>query len=88
MTIRSDNNDLYAQPDGAFVGQKDVPTNVTFDAPALKGAHNVVIPGADHGEAASSGKAFEAMVTFSTGKAPASTTVVPEQRVVLNGMGW
>lgn len=38
MTIRSDNNDLYAQPDGAFLGAKGKPTNVSFDGPALKGA--------------------------------------------------
>ena len=30
MTIRSDNNDKFAQPDGVWIGAKGTPTNVTF----------------------------------------------------------
>lgn len=85
MTIRSDNNDLYAQPDGAFLGAKGKPTNVSFDGPALKGAQNVVIAGIDHRETAFSPKAFEQAYRFITGKAPATLGVTPEAKVVLNG---
>ena len=85
MTIRSDNNDKYAQPDGVWIGTKGTPTNVAFDGPALKGAENVVIAGIDHHETAFSAKAFEAMFRFITGKPPVSLGVAPEARVVLDG---
>lgn len=85
MTIRSDNNDLYAQPDGAFLGARGKPTNVTFDGPALKGAQNVVIAGIDHRETAFSPKAFEQAYRFITGRAPATMAITPEAKVVLNG---
>ena len=85
MTIRSDNNDLYAQPDGAFLGAKGKPTNVTFEGPALKGAYNVVIAGIDHRETSFSPKAFEQAYRFITGRSPATLGVTPEAKVVLNG---
>jgi triacylglycerol lipase len=85
LTIRSDNNDKYAQPDGVWIGSKGTPTNVGFDGPALKGAENVVIAGVDHRETAFSAKAFEAMFRFITGKPPVSLGVAPEARVVLTG---
>ena len=85
MTIRSDNNDKYAQPDGVWIGARGVPTNVTSDGPALKGAENVVIAGLDHRETAFSAKAFDAMFRFLTGKPPATATITPEDKVVLNG---
>ena len=85
MTIRSDNNDKFAQPDGAWIGAKGLPTNVRFDGPALKGAENVVIAGIDHRETSYGAKAFEAMFRFITGKPPVSVTVAPEASVVLDG---
>ena len=85
MTIRSDNNDKYAQPDGVWIGQKGTPTNVGFDGPALKGADNVVIAGIDHRETAFSAKAFEAMFRFITGKPPITVTPTPEARLTLDG---
>src|SRR5262249_38297389 len=85
MTIRSDNNDKYAQPDGAWIGARGTPTNVRFDGPALRGADNVVIPGIDHRETAYSPQAFAAMFRFIAGRAPATTAIVPESHVVLNG---
>jgi len=84
MTIRSDNNDKFAQPDGVWIGSKGTPTNVTFAGPELKGAENVVIAGIDHRETSFSPKAFEAAYRFITGKAPAAD-VKPEASVVLNG---
>ncbi len=85
LTIRSDNNDKYAQPDGLWIGARGKPTNVTFAGPELKGATNVVIPGIDHRETAFSPAAFDAMYRFITGKAPATTAVSSEQKVVLSG---
>ena len=37
LTLRSDNNDKYAQPDGVWIGAKGTPTNIGFDGPALQG---------------------------------------------------
>ncbi|MBL0728501.1 alpha/beta fold hydrolase [Piscinibacter sp. HJYY11] len=85
MTVRSDNNDLYAQPDGAFLGARGKPTHVTFDGPALKGAENVVIPGIDHRETSYSPQAFAQAYRFITGKPPATLAVVPEAAVLLDG---
>ncbi|MCE9659262.1 MAG: twin-arginine translocation pathway signal [Burkholderiales bacterium] len=86
LTIRSDNNDKYAQPDGVWIGQRGTPTNVTFDGPALKGAENVVIAGIDHRETAFGPKAFAEMWRFLTGQPAATTAIVPEAKVVLDGV--
>jgi pimeloyl-ACP methyl ester carboxylesterase len=50
LTIRSDNNDKYAQPDGLWIGSRGTPTNVSFASPELRGATNVVLPRVDHRE--------------------------------------
>jgi len=86
MTIRSDNNDKFAQPDGVWIGAKGTPTNVTFDGPALKGAENVVLPARDHREVSYHAEAFAQAWRFVTGRAPASTAVTPEARVTLDGL--
>lgn len=85
MTIRSDNNDKFAQPDGLWIGAPGRPTGVTFAGPELKGATNVVIPGIDHRETSYSAKAFEATWRFITGRAPATTAIQPQARAVLDG---
>jgi hypothetical protein len=85
FTLRSDRNDKYAQPDGAWLGMPGVPTLVGFDGPALRGAENVVLPGADHRETSFSPQAFEQAYRFITGQAPATLGVTPEARVVLDG---
>jgi triacylglycerol lipase len=85
MTIRSDNNDKYAQPDGFVIGAKGTPTHVTFEGPALKGAENVVIAGIDHRETAFSPMAFEQMFRFVVGRPPATTKITPENQIVLDG---
>ena len=85
MTIRSDNNDKFAQPDGLWIGRKGVATNVTYAGPELRGATNVVIPRIDHRETAYSPAAFAAAYQFITGRAPATITPVPEGSVVLSG---
>jgi len=85
MTIRSDNNDKFAQPDGLWVGQRGKATGVTNAGPELKGATNVVIPRIDHRETSFSPAAFEATYRFITGRAPARLDVTPEDRVMLSG---
>lgn len=85
MTIRSDANDKFAQPDGVWIGAKGTPTNVTAAGPELKGAENVVIPGIDHRETSYGPLAFAAMWRFLTGSEPASPRVQAEARVVLDG---
>ena len=86
LTIRSDNNDKYAQPDGLWIGSRGTPTNVTYAGPELRGATNVVLEGVDHRETAYSAAAFAAMYRFITGAAPGTLDVVPEEgKLVLNG---
>ena len=85
MTLRSDNFDKYAQPDGRFVGQPGMKTNVPFEGPALRGAENVVLQRADHRETAFGPAAFAEMFRFITGARPARTDIVPEDPVVLSG---
>lgn len=85
MTIRSDANDKFAQPDGVWIGAKGTPTNVTAAGPELKGAENVVIPGIDHRETAFGPRAFAAMHRFLTGREPATLAPIAEARVTLAG---
>ena len=85
LTIRSDRNDKYAQPDGLWVGKRGVATGVTYATPELKGATNVVIPRIDHRETAYSPAAFEAAYRFIMGRAPATTDVVPQLPAMIGG---
>ena len=85
MTIRSDNNDKFAQPDGVWIGARGTPTNVTFEGPALKGAQNVVLPRVDHRETSFSPAAFDAMHRFITGRERRASGIAPQDAVVLNG---
>lgn len=85
MTIRSDNNDKFAQPDGLWIGMKGTATFVTHAGPELKGATNVVIPRIDHRETSFSPAAFEAAYRFITGRAPAEPVIRPEARALLSG---
>ncbi|MES2243597.1 MAG: alpha/beta fold hydrolase [Pseudomonadota bacterium] len=85
LTLRSDNNDKFAQPDGLWIGAKGTPTNVTYEGPALKGATNLVLPRVDHRETSFSPAAFEATYRFITGRAPQSSAIQSETPLVLNG---
>jgi pimeloyl-ACP methyl ester carboxylesterase len=85
MTLRSDSNDKYAQPDGMFLGKPGRPTHVGYDGPELKGAENVVIPKIDHRETAFGPLAFAEMYRFITGHPPARMDIVPEAEIMLNG---
>jgi pimeloyl-ACP methyl ester carboxylesterase len=85
MTLRSDSYDKYAQPDGRWVGQPKMATNVAYDGPALRGAENVVLPGLDHRETSYHPIAFVHTYRFIAGKYPARTDIAPEASVVLDG---
>ncbi len=85
LTLRSDNNDKFAQPDGVWIGAKGKPTGVTFEGPALKGATNIVLPRVDHRETSFSPAAFEATYRFITGQNPQTLAIQPEAPIVLNG---
>ena len=89
LTLRSDNNDKFAQPDGVWIGAKGTPTNVTFDGPALKGATNLVLPGRDHRETSYHPEAFAQAYRFVTGQAPSTRSVdhvIPQAQVTLSGL--
>ncbi len=86
LTIRSDNNDKFAQPDGATLGMAGVATNVDARGPALRGAADIVLNGADHREVAFSGSAFAAMYEFISGNAPASAAITADSVSVLSGL--
>jgi pimeloyl-ACP methyl ester carboxylesterase len=86
LTIRSDGNDKYAQPEGTWIGKRGVPTGLTHAAPELKGATNVVLPRVDHRETAFSPAAFAAMYRFITGEAPRTVEIVSDRAVALNGV--
>lgn len=85
MTIRSD-NDVFAQPDGRFVGRAGTPTGITQDGPALRGATNILLPGLDHREVAYHWRAFREQFRFIAGREPARLDVPAEARPVLNGL--
>lgn len=85
LTLRSDHNDKYAQADGRYIGLPGVATGLGYDAPALKGATNLVLPGADHRETAYGAAAFAAMYKFITGHAPKRNTIAAQPKPVLNG---
>ncbi|MDM0075798.1 alpha/beta fold hydrolase [Variovorax sp. J2P1-59] len=85
LTLRSDNNDKYAQPDGLWIGAKGTATHIGFDGPALKGATNAVLPRVDHRETSFSPAAFDATWRFLTGEAPRTLQPIPEAQIVLSG---
>lgn len=85
VTIRSADNDKFAQPDGRFLGLAGTATGIGFDAPELKGAENIVLPRLDHRETGYAPEAFAAMYRAITGGAPATSTVTVEAAPVLDG---
>ena len=85
MTIRSDRFDKFAQPDGMFIGMAGKPTGISYDAPALKGAVDFVLPGLDHREVSYSLAAFVETYRFITGRVPPRLEILPEKEFALNG---
>ncbi len=74
LTLRSDKMDKFAQP------------NVGYDAPALAGAENVVLPNLDHREVAFHPLAFAETYRFVTGEAPRVLTPTAEPTPIVNGI--
>ena len=70
MTLRSDGQDKFAQPEGRWIGSPGKPTNVNAEGPALKGALNIVLPGRDHREVSYHADAFAKTYEFLTGQPP------------------
>jgi len=86
LTLRSDGMDKYAQPDGRFVGKPGVPTGITAEGPALKGATNLVLGAVDHRETAFSPRAFREIYKFIAGREPERIAILPEEAVQLSGL--
>ena len=85
MTLRSDGNDKFTQPDGRWIGQPKMATNAAHDGPALKGAENIVLPGLDHREVSYHPLAFAQTWRFITGQVPARADIAAEAGVILDG---
>ncbi|HEX2018474.1 MAG TPA: hydrolase [Aurantimonas sp.] len=88
--LRSDRFDLYAQPDGRFIGLPGEPTGISYDAPALAGADNIILEGLDHRETAASPDAFIAIYGTITGQPPARLQIEAEEAPQISGeiSGW
>jgi pimeloyl-ACP methyl ester carboxylesterase len=86
LTLRSDGNDKFAQPDGRFAGKPGTPTSVTSEGPALKGAANLVLGALDHREVAFHPRAFREIYKFIAGQEPSRIEIVPEAEVKLSGL--
>ena len=85
LTLRSDKNDKFAQPDGRWLGQPNLATGVTYEGPALKGAINTVLADRDHREVSFHPQAFAATYQFMTGELPKVSAITTENSIVLNG---
>lgn len=86
LTLRSDGNDKFAQPDGRFIGRPGVATGITAEGPALRGATNIALGQLDHREVAFHPRAFREIYRFIAGREPDTLAVAPEQRVRLSGL--
>ncbi len=86
LTLRSDGNDKYAQPDGRSVGKPGTPTGITSEGPALRGATNLVIGPVDHRETAFSPRAFREIYKFIAGREPDRIAIMPQTEVKLSGL--
>lgn len=85
VTIRSDSQDKFAQPDGRHIGLPGVATGLSFDAPELQGATNIVLLGVDHRETGYAPQAFDAMFREIAGRPPATLEITAETSPVLAG---
>ena len=86
LTLRSDGMDKFAQADGRLIGKPGVPTGVTVEGPALKGATNLVLGALDHRETAYHPRAFREIYKFIAGREPSRIDLVPEAAVALSGL--
>lgn len=86
LTLRSDGQDKYAQPDGRFVGKPGTPTGVTVEGPELRGATNLVLGALDHREVAFHPRAFREIYKFIASREPNVIAITPEATVQLSGL--
>src|SRR3981081_4464423 len=86
LTLRSENMDKYAQPDGHILGKPGTPTGIGFDGPALKGATNLVIGAVDHRETAYHPRAFREIFKFIAGREPDRIAITPDEEDKLSGL--
>lgn len=86
LTLRSQGNDKFAQPDGRWIGQPTLRTGVTEAGPMLKGAKNVVLGALDHREVSYHAEAFAATFAFIAGQPARQAGIVPEPEVTLDGV--
>jgi pimeloyl-ACP methyl ester carboxylesterase len=86
LTLRSENMDKYAQPDGRILGKPGTPTGISFEGPALKGATNLVIGAVDHRETAYHPRAFREIFKFIAGREPDRIEITSEADVKLSGL--
>jgi pimeloyl-ACP methyl ester carboxylesterase len=85
LTLRSNGNDKFAQPDGRFIGRAGTPTGIDADGPSLRGATNLVLGDLDHREVAFHPRAFREIYKFVTGREPRRIGISHEPDVALNG---
>jgi hypothetical protein len=86
LTLRSDGLDKYAQADGRLIGKPGVPTGITAEGPALKGATNLVLGALDHREVAFHPRAFREIYKLIAGREPDRIAIAPEKQVRLSGL--
>lgn len=86
MTLYSEGNDKFAQPDGRLIGRPGVATGITTEGPTLRGATNVGLGQLDHREVAFHPRAFREIYRFIAGREPGLIGVQPESEVVLDGL--
>ncbi|MGG5809655.1 hydrolase [Falsiroseomonas sp. CW058] len=86
LTLRSDANDVFAQPRAIWSPTPDRPTGTDVDGPELRGATNLVLPGLDHREVAYHWRAFREQFRFIAGREPATLAVTAEAEPVLDGL--
>jgi pimeloyl-ACP methyl ester carboxylesterase len=84
LTLRSDGNDMYYQPEGTLIGMPG-PTNIGHDSPELQGGKNVTLHGLDHRECAFHPFAFREIYDFVVGHAPARLDIVAEKQPIISG---
>ncbi len=85
VTIRSDSQDKFAQPDGRHIALPGIATGLSYDAPDLQGATKIVLPGVDHRETGYAPQAFEAMYREVIGRSPVTLDIAAEVSPILAG---
>ena len=77
LTIRSDSNDKFAQPDGLWIGLKGKPTTSPVPAPNSRGA-TCSDPSHRHRETAPLARRLRAAYRFLTGHPPRTTAIAAQ----------